>query len=378
MSGFRTLALPICSSARIDEAEARVARAEALYEERYERVEAKAQETAQALQAKVKEQLKAYQEETSAKQAAIRASIKEGLSETKAEAEVASRELSESLIAFKSRIDETASEQAARITAMNASLTAAEKKADDAVAALSAKFTDRGADLERRVLAGFEARATELRDVVEQGLSRLEGVRLDADRMETALREAMAGVERRVEEDFALFGKDLASRQASFEEEFRGESARVRTAVKDLESDLNVLKSKAYADVSEKLKIFEDEFFSDLRARSEDANEKFAVWRADMDERLASAIREADASRAETDKAWSEEARARRAETQGRIQEQLDKLVSQVDAHRSAISERVGEADDALSSLKAGVKADLDDARAAADAIGRASCRESA
>ncbi|HQO66232.1 MAG TPA: hypothetical protein PLI66_05815, partial [Spirochaetales bacterium] len=204
---------------------------------------------------------------------------------------------------------------------------------------------------------------------VEQGLTRLEGISLDADRMESALRESMAGVERRVEEDFALFGKDLAARQASFEADFKDDSARVKSAVKDLESDLNALKSKAYADVSEKLKIFEDEFFADLRQRSDDANERFAVWRAEMDERLEASIREADAARAETDRAWSEEARARLAETQGRVQEQLDKLGAQVDAHRSAISERVGEADEALSSLKASVKADLDDARAAANAF---------
>ncbi|MBU0928354.1 MAG: hypothetical protein KKA67_11425 [Spirochaetes bacterium] len=356
------------SSERIDEAEAKVAKAESLYEERYARIEAKAHETAQALQLKVKEQLKAYQEDSAAKQAAIRSAIKEGLVETKGEAEAAAAELAETLAAFRSRIDETASEQASRIAAMNSSLSAAERKADDAVAALSSKFTDRGADLEKRVLAGFEARATELRDVVESGLSRLEGVRLDADRMEAALRDSMAGVERRVEEDFALFGKDLASRQAAFEEEFRGESARVKSAVKDLDSDLSALKSKAYADVSEKLKIFEDEFFTDLRVRSEDANERFAVWRAEMDDRLASTIREADAARAETDKAWSEEARAKLAETQARVQDQLEKLASQVDAHRSAISERVGEADDALATLKAAVKADLDDARAAADA----------
>lgn len=356
------------SAVRLDEIEARVDKAGALYEERYARVEAKAQETALSFQTKVREQLKTYQEETAAKQVGIRAAIKEGILETKAEAEAAAAELAESLAAFKSKIDETAADQAARLSAMAASILTAEKKADEVVAALSAKFTDRGADLEQRVLAGFEARATELREVVEQGLSRLEAVRLDADRMEAALRDAMGGVERRVEEDFALFGKDLAARQASFEEEFRGDSARVRAAVKDLESDLNSLKSKAYADVSEKLKLFEDEFFSDLRTRSEDANDKFAVWRVEMDERLAAAIREADASRAETDRTWSEEARARLAETQSRIQEQLDKLASQVDAHRSAISARIGEADDALSTLKAAVKADLDDAHAAADA----------
>ncbi len=357
------------ASARIDEAEARVAEAETLYEERYARVEAKVSETAQALQAKVRDQLKAYQEDISAKQAAIRASIKDGIAETRIEADSAARELAEALSSAKARTDEAAAAQATRLAALEAATAAAERKADASLTALEASFADRGAGLERRVMQGFEARASELRDMVEQGLARLESVRLDADRMETALRDAMAGVERRVEEDFSLFGKDLAARQAAFEQEFKGESARVRSAVKDLEGDLNALKSKAYADVSEKLKIFEDEFFADLRARSQDADERFAAWRADMDERLAATMREADAARAETDRAWSEEARARLVETQARVQEQVDKLAAQVDAHRSAISERVGEADDALSSLKAAVKADLDDARAAADAF---------
>ena len=354
---------------RMDEAEARVVKAESLYEERYSRIEAKAAETAGNLQAKVKDQLKAYQEDASARQAAIRTSMKEGIAETKAEAEMAARDLAENLAAFKSRIEATAAEQSDRLATLAASLTAAEKKADAVIDALSAKFTDRGADLEKRVLAGFESRSGELRDVVEQGLARLEGVRLDADRMESALRDSMAGVERRVEEDFSLFGKDLATRQASFEGEFRNESTRVRAAVKDLESDLNALKSKAYADVSEKLKIFEDEFFADLRARSKDADDRFALWRTEMDDRLASSIREADAARAETDRTWSEEARARLAETQVRLQDQLDKLTAQVDAHRFAISDRVDNASEALTSLKAAVKADLDDARAAADAF---------
>ncbi len=355
--------------ARIDETETKVSRAESLYEERFLRVEAKALETAQAFQAKVREQLKTYQEDIVQKQGVIRAAMKESLLEAKAEAETAAKNLSDSLSLFSVKVDETARDQSSRLTAIASELAAAEKNADQMVAALSAKFTDRGADLEGRVLAGFEARATELRDVVEQGLSRLESVRLDADRMETALRDSMAGVERRVEEDFALFGKDLAERQATFENEFRNESARVRVAVKDLESDLNSLKSKAYADVSEKLKIFEDEFFADLRSRSKDADDRFSVWRAELDEKLASAIREAEASRAATDKAWSEDARAKLAATQSRIQDQLDKLAAQVDAHRTAISERVGEANDALSLLRAAVKTNLDDARTAADAF---------
>lgn len=354
---------------RLAEVEGKIAKAEILYDERYAKIEAKALEAAQALQAKVRDALKAHQDDAQARQAAVRAAIKEGLAEAKANADAASQELSGKLAAFKSKLEGEASEQAARLDSMAVALAAAERKADATVSSLAAKFSDRGADLEKRVLSSFEARADELRGVVEQGLSRLEAVRLDADRMEKALRDSMAGVERRVGEDFALFGKDLAARQASFEAEFKAESARVHAAVKDLDADINALKSKAYADVSEKLKIFEDEFFADLHARREDADSRFATWRTEMDERLAASVREADAARETVNKAWADESRAALAQAQARVQDQLGKLTAQVDAHRQAIGERVAESGEALVSLRASVKADLDDARQAADAF---------
>ncbi|MDX9956975.1 MAG: hypothetical protein RBT68_00915, partial [Spirochaetia bacterium] len=354
---------------RMDEAETRVARAEELYEERYQKIETKAREAALALQTKIKENLKAYQDELGIKQTEIRAAIKDGLAGTKAEADHAAAEFESQLRGFRERGELLKSEQNAMLEGIQSSIASTGQYAETAVESLNDKFTTRSAELEKRILADFELRALELRELVEQGLTRLESVRFDADRMEKALRDAMAGVERRVEEDFALFGKDLADRQAAFALDFKNEAARVRSGVKDLENDLNALKAKAYSDVSAKLKIFEDEFFADLRDRRKDADDRFAQWRTDMDDHLAAAIREADAARAELDRNWTEEAKAALIETQARVVEQLAKISAQVDAHRQAISERVGESNDALSSLKAAVKADLDDARTAANAF---------
>ncbi len=355
-------------AARMDEAEVRVTKAEELYEERYQKIEAKVREAALALHTKIKDNLKAYQDDLGLRQAEIKSYIKDGLAETKAEADRAAAEFEAQLSGFHKRGEQLKSEQDTMLEGIQSSIASTGQYAATIVEGLNDKFTIRSAELEKRILADFELRALELSELVEQGLTRLESVRFDADRMEKALRDAMAGIERRVEEDFALFGKDLADRQAAFALDFKNEAARVRSGVKDLENDLNALKSKAYSDVSAKLKIFEDEFFADLRERRKDADDKFAQWRTDMDDRLAAAIREADAARAELDKDWTEEAKASLLETQSRVVEQLAKISAQVDAHRQAISERVGEADDALSSLKAAVKADLDDARNAANA----------
>lgn len=335
---------------RLAATEVLVAKTEAMYTDRFAQVELKAQDAAKTIHARFADAIKAHQEELTKRQSELRAAVKDGIADMGALAQ------------------EAQASQAARMAAMESALSSSEKKLDEGLKSLAARLGDRVHELEKRALAGFEERADELREVVEQGLGRLEAMRLDADRMEKALRDSMAGVERRVGEDFALFGKDLAARQAAFEDEFRGESARVKASVQDLEKDLNALKSRAYANVSEKLKVFEDEFFVDLRKRREDADERFSAWRADMDERLAQAQREAAEARSESEKSWTEAQRAALTETQSRVEDQLDKLAAQVAAHRDAISARVSEADDALGSLKAAVKADLDDARAAADA----------
>lgn len=336
--------------------------------DRFAKVEAKFQEAALAYQQKVKDSLKQYQEEIHERQAELKAAFKETIGDARRSAEEAAAEHGERLSTFKAQLEDAAEAQERRLAGLANSLSEAERGAEGRIKALSEKFTDRSAELESRIVGSFESRAAELRGLVEHGLERLEGMRLDADAVEKGLRDSMAGVERRVEEDFALFGRDLAARQRSFEEEIKSESARIRASVQDLEADLNALKSRAYANVSEKLRVFEDEFFADLKKRREDADEKFALWRADMDERLAAAQRDAEAAQAASAKAWTEESRATLAEAQARIQEQAAKLAEQLEAHREAISGRMAEADSALSSLKAGVKADLDDARAAANA----------
>lgn len=354
---------------RLGEVEEKAQNAEALYTERYSKVEAKAQEAALAIQQKLKEQLKLYQEESSQKQALLRTNIKEGLAEIKQEGESVAKELVDILAGSKLKLDESIAEQNSRLLALSTKLSEAEQKTASNLMALDASFLERSSDLEHKIIEGFESRSIELKEMIEHKLSRLEAVRLDAENMENVLREAMAGVERRVEEDFALFGKDISARHASFEADFKTESARVKAGVKDLEADLNALKSKAYADVSEKLKVFEDEFFSDLEERKKVADERLALWRSNMDERLAAGLREAEQSRNETEKLWAEEARAKLSDTQTRILEQVDKLSAQMDSHRLAISERIREADEALTVLKTSVTSDLDDAKVAAEAF---------
>lgn len=52
--------------------------------------------------------------------------------------------------------------------------------------------------------------------------------------------------------------------------------------MKAIDAGIDDLKAKAYTNVSEKLKMFEDDFFADLAKRSEAINLSFDQWKDDV------------------------------------------------------------------------------------------------
>lgn len=319
-------------SARIDELETRAQKAEGLASARFDKIEARALELAQALQTKIKEQLKAHQDEVTSRQAELRAEL--------------------------AKYDASGKEM--------------EKEIRSVLAGIHEKMVREAAALEKKTFEDFGRRVEEFRAEVEYKFERLSETNVDIQRLEEALRAAMADTERRVEEDFALFGKDLAARQSAFEGEILAEAARVRGNMEAVEKEINVLKASAYQSVSEKLKVFEDEFFADLKARSDTIERRLSEWQGDLETRLASLSEEARSENQEAAKAAAEELRSALGSLQTSLFEQMEKLSAQAQAFRDGITDQMEAAEGSLSSLRDSVRADLAEARAAADAFVRA------
>lgn len=319
-------------SARIDELETRAQKAEGLASARFDKIEARALELAQALQTKIKEQLKAHQDEVTSRQAELRAEL--------------------------AKYDASGKEM--------------EKEIRSVLAGIHEKMVREAAALEKKTFEDFGRRVEEFRAEVEYKFERLSETNVDIQRLEEALRAAMADTERRVEEDFALFGKDLAARQSAFEGEILAEAARVRGNMEAVEKEINVLKASAYQSVSEKLKVFEDEFFADLKARSDTIERRLSEWQGDLETRLASLSEEARSENQEAAKAAAEELRSALGSLQTSLFEQMEKLSAQAQAFRDGITDQMEAAEGSLSSLRNSVRADLAEARAAADAFVRA------
>ena len=291
---------------RLDAAETRLAEIEGTYSERAERVERKAEEVSAALQEKVKAILSAHKED-----------LERRAAESKARAEAAVAELS--------GIETKAAEDSAK-------------------------------------------RLAEFSSDIEGKFARLEAVNADIGQMEAALRESMAQAEHRVEGDFATFQAAFTARGAQFDESFQAETRGLREAMKSLESELDVLKSRAYENVSEKLKVFEDEFFADLKARSEGIDQRMGAWKDELDRKLESLAAAGEAERVAAEKAALDELRGHMAETQGRVLEQLEKLRDRVQGIADGIAAQGGMATEALEALKNSVRQDAADAERTARA----------
>lgn len=251
-------------------------------------------------------------------------------------------------------------------------------EADEAASAIEARL----AQSEARVKAQAEAvakaetesfeefnhRLAEYGSEVEARFERLEAAGAELGALDQALRASMEQTARRVESDFAAFGSALEDRRARFEEGFSTEAAKLREGMKSLEEELDVLKARAYDNVSEKLKVFEDEFFTDLKARSEGIDARLDSWRADIDRTLSELAATAAAERVAAEKAAADENRSRLADFQARSQEQLDKLRERVEAIQDGIRAQSGMADEALAALKGSVLKEAADARSTAQA----------
>ncbi|HSV55599.1 MAG TPA: hypothetical protein VLH39_00640, partial [Magnetospirillaceae bacterium] len=244
-----------------------------------------------------------------------------------------------------------------------------EKEVRSALAGVQEKMSREAAALEKKTLEEHDRRMEEYRADVEYKFERLSESNADILRLEESLRSAIAGTERRAEEDFTRFGKDLAERHAAFESSILAEASRVRGSMEALDKELGALKASAYQNVSEKLKVFEDEFFADLRSRGDAANKRLDEWQGVLEGRLAALSAAAEASNRETAKAGAEKMRESLAALQSALVSQMGKLSTQAQAFRDGVTEQMSAADSSLASLRDSVRADIQEARAAVDAF---------
>lgn len=216
---------------------------------------------------------------------------------------------------------------------------------------LVAKIATASEELEAKVLTEVEGRLGEYEGQISYRLEKIEGVGGDLDELEARLRQSMENTVSRVKDDFATFVEEFGRSRETQRQGVADEMNELRNQMGDLEEGLNELKTRAYENVSEKLKVFEDEFFADIKERGIALEQRLVDWQAEYQQRLDALAGEARADRERIESDYADELRNRLDSLQAKTYGQFEKFQEEVIAFQEDIRQRTAAAEQAVSAM---------------------------
>jgi chromosome segregation ATPase len=222
-------------------------------------------------------------------------------------------------------------------------------------------------DTEQRLLEESGARLEEYRQAQAEEYRQLAGLADDAASLEGELRLSMQETVNRVKAEFARFEQDAARSRESSAADFSSRVMALRTEMDGVEQDLKSLKDRACDNMSEKLKLFEDDFFADLNKRSAQIEARLSEWQSGFDSRLVEIAGEGAEERRQAELRINEELQKNLAAQGERVSEELERLKAEAAAFEEGIREEMLAADETRRSFQEQLDRDLEEARREAE-----------
>ncbi len=213
-------------------------------------------------------------------------------------------------------------------------------------------------------LTFIDGRLGEYEEEVRYRISKLEESNVDIEELEKNLRAAMDKVSVKVEGDFDTFVKYLEQRRVEeksrAEEELRG----IKENIESIDRELAELKAKAYQDVSEKLDVFEDEFFNDLKTKTKNMEEKIRSWQGDVESKMVEIETEYTTSRENLEKKYEKELKEKLISLKASIDSDISRIENNIGEFEKQLKERITGSENLLESLGDDLKGKLEQTRA--------------
>jgi len=139
-----------------------------------------------------------------------------------------------------------------------------------------------------------EQRLDEYEEKLKYKFQKLENANVDIEALEKSLRTYMGSITDKIKTDFNNFTKLLEDEREAQKARAQEELQLINTEIESIESEVSGLKAKAYENVSENLKILEDDFFTDLKERSETIQNRLESFQEDITAQIDTAKQEND------------------------------------------------------------------------------------
>ena len=228
------------------------------------------------------------------------------------------------------------------------------------------------ATFEKNVTVKFgemEEQVTDYEDSLSYRYTKIEEIGEDLGHLEENLRSLMATEIEKIEVSFKEFAEGMKQVYVDEESQTGKRFDTLKAEMAGLEHGLEELKQKAYDNVSEKLQVFEDDFFSDLRSRNQGMQERLDEWRREIESRLATMGEEQAGERDTVEKEYSEELRERISELQNRTYLQYEKFEDQVTSFQDRINERIVHVEQSMDGFEETMRSDISEAKTSAKAM---------
>jgi chromosome segregation ATPase len=139
-----------------------------------------------------------------------------------------------------------------------------------------------------------EQRLDEYQEEVKYKIQKLEDTNVDIDALEKSLRTYMSSITDKIKADFHNFTKLLEDEREAQRAKAEEELQLINSEIENIEAEVKGLKAKAYENVSEKLVLLEDNFFTDLKERSEAIQNRLESFQEDVNTQVESIKQEND------------------------------------------------------------------------------------
>jgi len=179
------------------------------------------------------------------------------------------------------------------------------------------------------------------------------------DTMQDELEKAIAGAKEKVKEDFNHHVSILKLDQQTFAKNFDSETEKLRTKLTAIDSNVEVLRTKAFDTVSTKLGEFEKDFFGNLSKRTEEMNISFNTLKEKVKDKLQTLLEESETERKRIEEEYNKELQERVSNLSQESRMQFQKLEGQIVEIEGNLSKRVTASDDSIMKYSQTLKDDI-------------------
>jgi chromosome segregation ATPase len=214
-------------------------------------------------------------------------------------------------------------------------------------------------EAQRSSLGAVETRLSDYESQMSYRIEQLGNVGEDIDQLEARLRDAMSQVRAGVQEEFDGFVAEFKRTRQLEERGFSKEMQGLRESMSELETGLTDLKNQAYENVNEKLQVFEDEFFADLKERQVSMEQRLVDWKGAFQQELDQLSAEGREERAKVESDYHGELEKQLARLQQQVRGQVERVEAETAEFQNGIELRVSDSRELIAALEREIEQEI-------------------